>query len=131
MTDLSTERLKPCPFCGGNDAGVASHGNTGAAADWCGDVQWWAFCGGDCRASVGMFETKAEAAKAWNTRAIEADGFVVVPRWPTKAMVAAAEKLWWLDFVGDEELRLTISAQQARQIYSAMIDAYTAVNWEA
>ena len=62
---------------------------------------------------------------------LEPDGFVVVPRWPTKAMVAAAEKLWWLDFVGDEELRLTISAQQARQIYSAMIDAYTAVNWEA
>jgi hypothetical protein len=64
---MGTE-MKPCPFCGSGDATIASRKNIGATAEWCGDVQWWAFCADGCCVTVGLFETKAEAFDAWNTR---------------------------------------------------------------
>ena len=66
------EALKPCPFCGGC-AEYYKRKNKGAAADWCGDVQHWVGCTGDCGASTCHHETKAEAIAAWNTRADEAE----------------------------------------------------------
>jgi hypothetical protein len=44
-------------------------------------------------------------------------------REPSEGMVEAAEALWWLDFSSDEEVELTVTAEQARQIHRAMIDA--------
>ena len=70
--------LKPCPFCGG-EAVDFHRANTGATADWCGPVDHWVCCTGDCGASTCMHGTKDEAIAAWNTRpadriaALEAD----------------------------------------------------------
>jgi Lar family restriction alleviation protein len=63
-----SEELKPCPFCGG-EAEHYSRLNTGATADWCGEVSHWASCTGDCGAGTCMHETEASAWVAWNTRA--------------------------------------------------------------
>lgn len=41
----------------------------------------------------------------------------------TKAMLKAATDLWWLDFDGDEEVRLRVTEEQATQIFRAMIAA--------
>lgn len=59
--------LKPCPFCGG-EAVDFYRANTGATADWCGPVDHWVCCTGECGASTCMHGTKDEAVAAWNTR---------------------------------------------------------------
>lgn len=59
--------LKPCPFCGG-EAVDFYRANTGATADWCGPVDHWVCCTGECGASTCMHGTKDEAIAAWNTR---------------------------------------------------------------
>jgi Lar family restriction alleviation protein len=65
---VMSEELKPCPFCGG-EAEHYSRLNTGATADWCGEVSHWVSCTGDCGAGTCMHETEASAWVAWNTRA--------------------------------------------------------------
>lgn len=59
--------LKPCPFCGG-EAQALHRTNTGATADWCGPVDYWVSCMGDCGASTCMHGMRDEAIAAWNTR---------------------------------------------------------------
>lgn len=59
--------LKPCPFCGGK-AATFIRTNTGATAEWCGPVDHWVSCTGDCGASTCMHGTKDEAIAAWNRR---------------------------------------------------------------
>ena len=68
MTEDDKALVEPCPFCGG-EAERYKHNNTGATADWCGEVQHWVGCGGDCGASTCMHDTETEAVTAWNTRA--------------------------------------------------------------
>lgn len=48
-----TDRLKPCPFCGGK-ANFQGNGH-------------WISCE-DCLAETNYFDYKEEAIKAWNTR---------------------------------------------------------------
>ena len=51
-----SERLLPCPFCGGEAIVFGYH-----------DVFWEAECL-RCHGAAGDYETKAEAIDAWNTR---------------------------------------------------------------
>ena len=52
---MSDERIKPCPFCGGE-------------AEMMGYKRYWVACM-ECGAErAGAHETKAEAIKTWNTR---------------------------------------------------------------
>lgn len=44
-------------------------------------------------------------------------------REPSGGMMAAATRLWWLDFNGDEEVELRVTPTQTHQIWHAMIDA--------
>lgn len=58
--------LKPCPFCGGTDIGLAD--NTGPKL--CTTPHAYAWCRNrDCFASGNESDTVAEAIAAWNTRA--------------------------------------------------------------
>ena len=61
MTDL-----RPCPFCGGEP--------TLNRCDFCGELVFTIYCDNDdCRevAATDDYETEAEAAAAWNRRAVE------------------------------------------------------------
>lgn len=49
-------KLKPCPFCGGNNLSVE------------GITFYWVECI-DCNATIAGHETKEEAIEAWNRRA--------------------------------------------------------------
>ena len=52
------EKLKPCPFCGGE----------ACILEICGyDMPFEVFCG--CGGRVAYYETKEEAIDAWNRRA--------------------------------------------------------------
>ena len=54
--DGMSEKLKPCPFCGGNNLSID------------GITVYWVECK-DCNASIGGHETEEEAIEAWNWRA--------------------------------------------------------------
>lgn len=58
---MSVDKLKPCPFCGG-EAMVIGGEDSGYAA-YCQE------CNGDGHCEVGWFFTAEDAAEAWNTRA--------------------------------------------------------------
>ena len=51
--------LKPCPFCGDNEATLWKQ--------YPADRPWHILCG--CGGRVGYFVTKEEAIEAWNRRA--------------------------------------------------------------
>lgn len=51
-----SEKLKPCPFCGGNNLSVE------------GITFYWVECI-DCNASISGHETEEQAIEAWNRRA--------------------------------------------------------------
>ena len=55
----ATEKLKPCPLCGGN--AKVEHGLTGTPRVYC----------TKCRCNTGGYPTEAEAIKTWNTRTPE------------------------------------------------------------
>ena len=57
------EKLKPCPFCGGeakciNTRIVDNHDNP----------FWWVLCN-ECDANTGMYVNRVDAIKTWNRRA--------------------------------------------------------------
>ena len=62
-----TEKLKPCPFCGGLPKFYEIYTN--------GAKVWKVMCGKrvDCCAILNDYSTKEEAAKAWNTRSISSE----------------------------------------------------------
>ena len=62
-----TEKLKPCPFCGG-DAKVLP--GSGIFND---QMLWVAICV-ECKAKSRDFWTQDEAIAAWNRRADEKEG---------------------------------------------------------
>ena len=62
------EKLKPCPFCGGNPK-VGSLG--GDKENWC---IWCENCLLACAETGVSGKTKADIIKAWNTRAKEGNG---------------------------------------------------------
>lgn len=47
---------------------------------------------------------------------------------PSAGMEQAARELWWLDWDGDEEVKLTVTEQQAKQIWQAMLAQFKAEN---
>lgn len=51
-----SDKLKPCPFCGGE-----------AIIDGCDDTLWSVICE-KCNASINYNETKQDAIIAWNRR---------------------------------------------------------------
>ena len=51
-----SDELLPCPFCGESDD-----------LDFENELHWEVVCG-MCNARIGMFETKEDAAAAWNAR---------------------------------------------------------------
>lgn len=51
-----SNKLKPCPFCGGH-----------AIIDGCDGGDWIVICN-ECNASIGYKETKQEAIEEWNWR---------------------------------------------------------------
>ena len=55
--------LKPCPFCGGDNASQFFHADTGYGASW--HVECLAK---DCGAGTSFYDTEAEAIAAWNRR---------------------------------------------------------------
>ena len=56
-----TDKLKPCPFCGGNNVGVFKH-------EYFYKSHLYAAHCYDCHFCLKMVETEEEAIKAWNTR---------------------------------------------------------------
>lgn len=56
------DRLKPCPFCGGDNVGIWE--NRAPASK---DFRYSANCY-DCHISLGFEKTKEEAIEKWNTR---------------------------------------------------------------
>lgn len=73
--------LSTCPFCGNDSAMFISCREVGACGEFnrCGQDGSWAvacsFTHGGCGSSSGFFQTKQEAAQAWNRRpAITIDG---------------------------------------------------------
>lgn len=57
---MDTERLKPCPFCGGG-----AH-----MFQVCGDGDYVVGCDAEgCWTTQGAYATEAEAVAAWNRRA--------------------------------------------------------------
>jgi Lar family restriction alleviation protein len=72
MTD---EELKPCPFCGGDK-------NTICKTDYDGGDAYAVSCRyPDCHGAIftlgyGYFHTKDQAIAAWNTRAVDPDGWI-------------------------------------------------------
>ena len=59
-----TEKLKPCPFCGGLPKFYEIYAN--------GAKVWKVMCGKrvDCCAILNEYDTQEEAAEAWNKRSI-------------------------------------------------------------
>lgn len=53
------DKLKPCPFCGGEKVRFAYLGTTESHA----------ICCENCGAESNEFDTEEEAIEAWNTRA--------------------------------------------------------------
>ena len=51
-----SNKLKPCPFCGGH-----------AIIDGCDDTLWIVICK-ECNAAIGYKETQEEAIEEWNRR---------------------------------------------------------------
>jgi hypothetical protein len=60
---------------------------------------------------------------AWREFVPAARAVLLAIREPSEGMTTAATELWWLDFDGDEEIKIRVSAEQARQIWHAMLDA--------
>ena len=59
-----SEKLKPCPFCGGVANIIDHHNDDGSVSVGCNDDECLGFAG------LGwLYRDKAEAVKAWNTRA--------------------------------------------------------------
>jgi len=64
-------KLKPCPFCGGDDVRVTHDMWSDYERRWF----WRAGCwSDDCGAEIPFNDTKDEAIKAWDTRAETAQG---------------------------------------------------------
>jgi Lar family restriction alleviation protein len=55
LPEIEGERLKPCPFCGGDDLHVVA------------SQSWAVKCHG-CMAKVQCFDTRELAIKGWNKR---------------------------------------------------------------
>lgn len=55
--------LKPCPFCGGDNASQFFHADTGYGESW--HVECLSE---DCGAGTGFYDTEAEAIATWNHR---------------------------------------------------------------
>ena len=66
--------LAPCPFCGKDTVAFISCREVGVCGEFnrCGQEGSWAvacsFLHGGCGSSSGFFQTKREAAQAWNRR---------------------------------------------------------------
>ena len=61
-----TEKLKPCPFCGGEARiNIFAHGWNGYSVS-CSNIY-------KCRATQEKFNTEKEAIEAWNTRVGESN----------------------------------------------------------
>ena len=56
-----TDKLKPCPFCGGNNVGVFKH-------EYFYKSHLYAAHCYDCHFGLKMVETEEEAITTWNTR---------------------------------------------------------------
>ena len=56
--EMSNEKLKPCPFCGGKAKLLADHGN----------IKFWVCCK-KCIADTLIYDSKQEAIESWNRRA--------------------------------------------------------------
>lgn len=57
-----TDKIKSCPFCGGDNVGIWE--NRAPASK---DFRYYANCY-DCHISLGFEKTKEEAIEKWNTR---------------------------------------------------------------
>ena len=57
MSMISRQKLKPCPFCGGEAVILAGF-----------EEHIWIFCE-ECKAEISAHTTEAEAIEAWNKRA--------------------------------------------------------------
>lgn len=72
--DAEEFNLSPCPFCGKDSAMFISCREVGACGEFnrCGQEGSWAvacsFLRAGCGSSSGFFQTKREAAQAWNRR---------------------------------------------------------------
>lgn len=112
--DAEQKALLPCPFCG-SEARFEPH-------EW--DAAWQVICNDpkECDACV-TGPTQAEAARIWNTRALQAqpaeggvgEGFVLVPVEPTEAMKCAGVAAF--DYAGYPD------KTDASVIYAAMLAA--------
>lgn len=103
-----TEKLKPCPFCGGEAKAITP---TSGSAPYVLCVRCHA--GGP----VSSSSTMPEAITAWNTRpSVVFEGFKLVPVEPTEAMLdAGADEVW----PGGSKPAYAFA--DARRVYAAML----------
>ena len=68
-----TEKLKPCPFCGGEKL-IIDDGpcEDGVPCNW-GRKEFFVYCS-TCGGASGCKFTKEEAAEAWNRRVSDGEG---------------------------------------------------------
>ena len=86
-----TEKLKPCPFCGGT-AKIAK-----------GKIEFWAYCP-HCGAQTELYETDQEAALAWNDRTTEEAQAAEIKRMREALELIAKEKFYFAR--GEEEKQI-------------------------
>lgn len=85
-TTSDAPSLKPCPFCGKDDA-VCTEESCGI-----GEESWTVGCG--CTALICSWSTKSEAITAWNTRATDAPSHSELA---DRSFMLAAARSWWAE----------------------------------
>ncbi len=84
---MSTDELKPCPFCGGE--AFIRYDESHSTAFFVGCSDW------DCFGNMMWAETEAEARRKWNTRAESAE--VIALREREARLVEALRRVeYWL-----------------------------------